>query len=276
MKIAVILTCFNRKEKTQKCLNLLIEETKRRGDIDLHFYITDDGSSDGTREMLCDYSHFINMTIIDGGNLYWDKGMYKAMQQAQKDYHDYYLMINDDVVFYTGFLDVMLDSYKDIGASGGISGATQDDMHRITTYGGKHFTSEEFINPNGNIQECNLANWNCFLVDQNVIDKVGIIDPKYAHSFGDYDYSMLMQRKGFRIYLSKSYIGTCNRNSLIGTFKDKSLTRKQRIKRFFSPKGMSFKSGIRYSFKNMDYLGLNGLLRFLLAYCRNLIVVLIG
>ena len=52
-KIAVVLTCFNRKEKTDACLDALINAALRMGDmVDLHIIVTDDGSKDGTREML--------------------------------------------------------------------------------------------------------------------------------------------------------------------------------------------------------------------------------
>lgn len=257
-------------------MEVLAKEQQKRSEAKLSVYITDDCSTDGTREMLKDYSKVLNLTVLDGGNLYWDKGMHRAMQQAVKEFHDFYLMINDDVDFFDDFLDTMLESYKEAGDSCGISGATQNTRRKCTSYGGMLFEGKSLLDPNGTVQECNLANWNCFLVDQKVIDKVGIIDPYYEHSYGDYDYSMCMQRNGFKVYLSKRYVGVCDRNSLKGTFKDKELPRKQRIHLFFSPKGMAFKSGIRYSIKNFDYLGVKGLLTFMGAYVRNLIIVLIG
>ena len=276
-RIAVILTCFNRRDKTKHCIKTLIDQKNKYIDtIEFSIYLCNDGSTDGTKEMLEKYrQEGVDITILDGGNLYWDKGMHLAMQNAVKTKYDYYLMINDDVDFNDEFIKVMLDSYNDAGVSCGISGATQDSECKYTTYGGILFKSSKFMDPDGTLQECNLANWNCFLVDREIIDKVGIIDPNYDHSYGDFDYSMTMQRKGFKVYLAKNYIGICDRNTLRGTFKDKELTKKERIKRFFSPKGMSIKSGIRYSFKNFDYLGFKGLFKFLGAYCRNLIVVLI-
>ena len=276
MRIAIVLTCFNRKEKTKCCMDFLVKEQKKKSNVKFEVFVTDDGSTDGTIEMLRGYSDILDLIILKGKNLYWDKGMYRSMRYAVKTPHDFYLMINDDVYFADDFLDVMLDSYYEVGSTCGISGATQDSCHKRTTYGGILFNGKTFLDPNGKPQECNLANWNCFLIDQKVIDKVGIIDPNYDHSFGDYDYSMLMQRNGIKVYLSKEYIGVCNRNSKKGTFKDNTLTRKQRINRFFSPKGMPFKSGLRYSIKNLDFLGFKGLVMFLGSYLRNLIVVLIG
>ena len=275
-EIAVIFTCFNRKSKTEQCLKSIEKQQKKHNDIRFDIYVTDDGSTDGTRTMLRNLSTEMNITILCGNNLFWDKGMYKAMSKAIEKKHDYYLMINDDVDFYDAFFEVMMDSFCAAGQSCGISGPTQNRENAYTTYGGKLFKGKSFIDPNGTIQECNLANWNCFLVDQKVIDKIGIIDPNYDHSYGDYDYSMMMQRNGLKIYIAKEYIGTCDRNTIKGTFKDKELSRKQRIAHFFSPKGMSIKSGLRYSIKNFDYLGIKVLLMTLGADCRNLFVVLFG
>lgn len=274
IEIAVIFTCFNRKDKTERCLNSIYYQQKKHGNIKFQVYVTDDGSTDGTKDMLGGFSGKLSISIFEGNNLFWNKGMHLAMKKATQKKHDFYLMINDDVGFYDDFLDVMIDSFKKVGESCGISGSTQDTGHLYTTYGGKELRGKEFINPNGSLQECNLANWNCFLVDQGVIDKVGIIDPNYDHSYGDYDYSLAMQRNGFKLYLAEEYIGTCDRNDTKGTFKDKKLTRRQRIRSFFSPKGMPIQSLFRYSFKNFDYIGIRGLLYFLGSYLINLLEVL--
>lgn len=275
IKIAVVLTCFNRINKTKCCMDALYKQSvKYKNEIEFDIYVCDDGSTDGTKEMLKQYA--LNVTILSGSNLYWNKGMYLAMQSAVLDKHDFYLMINDDVKFYSNFIEIMLNAYKEAGESCGISGATQANRRKLTTYGGRMFHDNCFLDPNKGVQECNLANWNCFLIDQVVINQVGIIDPNYDHSYGDYDYSMAMQRNGFKVYLAGEYVGTCDRNTLDGTFKDKKLSKKQRFLHFFSPKGMSLKSGIRYSMKNLDYLGFKELFKFLGAYCRNLLLVLLG
>ena len=49
-KIATLLTCHNRKEKTLKCLNSITAQhiPKQVGKIDV--FLVDDGSTDGTSE----------------------------------------------------------------------------------------------------------------------------------------------------------------------------------------------------------------------------------
>ena len=276
MTIAVIFACFNRKHKTKRCLEYIYRQQIEHNCIKIDVYVTDDGSTDGTKELLKSFAEKMTVYIINGNNLFWNKGMYVAMKKAMEFQYDYYMMINDDVEFYDNFLDVMLESFAEVGIPCGISGPTQDEDHLHTTYGGKMINGKGFIEPNGNIQKCDLANWNCFLVNHTIIDKVGIIDPCYDHSYGDYDYSLAMQRNGFDVYLAKEYVGICDRNSTKGTYKDTTLTRRQRMNIFFSPKGMSIKSLLRYSLKNLDFIGVRGMIFFLCTYIKNLIVVLVG
>ena len=48
-RIAVLLTCFNRKEKTLACLDALFKQALP-ADVDILAYLVDDASTDGTSE----------------------------------------------------------------------------------------------------------------------------------------------------------------------------------------------------------------------------------
>lgn len=273
-KMAIIFTCFNRKDITKRCLHAIkLQADKLKNEYEIELYVCDDGSSDGTLDVLENTE--LNLTLIHGGSLFWNKGMHAAMQKAVQKNHDFYLMINDDVDFYQDAISIMMQSYYKIGRSCGITGAVRSANTGVTSYGGRLFKSKNFITPNGNPQICNLANWNCFLIDSSVVNGAGIIDPYYEHAFGDYDYSMEMQRKGCSIYVADEFVGECNRNSIVGTFQDRSASRIQRLKMFFSPKGMPIKSMIRYSIKNRDFLGMGYFFISMGAYIKNLLLTLI-
>ena len=85
MRIAAIITCHNRKEKTLVCLKSLFQIIQN---IDV--FLTDDGSTDGTSEAVKKIYPQVN--IIQGdGNLFWSRGMYIAWKEAVKGGYDYYL-----------------------------------------------------------------------------------------------------------------------------------------------------------------------------------------
>ena len=269
MRIAVITTSFNRKEKTVKAFNHLQSYRK----AELEFFLCDDKSTDGTVEAVKNIIPEIN--IIEGtGNLFWSRGMQRAMEAAQKKDFDMYLMINDDVDFFDDAIDIMLESYDRAHMHCGIVGATLDENKQITTYSGKRINHSDFISPDGDIQECDLANWNCFLIDREVINKVGLIDDVYEHAHGDYDYSLMMKRKNYPIFVSIDYVGICARNSKKNTYMDHTLSRTRRIMLLNSKRGMPFKSGIYYCWKNYRSLGLNGYKSFLGTYIKNVYKIL--
>lgn len=260
MNLAIIFTCFNRAEKTKKCLNS-IKSQILDDDIKIRFYICDDASTDQT--LLYIKEILPEATIINGeGGLYWSKGMYKAMNAAYQDNNDFYLMINDDVDFYKTSLQTMIDSYKLSNVFCGIVGTTVSQDESITTYGGGNFIRKleigrhNLLNPNGKLQSCQIANWNCFLLPKKVIDDIGLIDNYYEHGYGDYDYSLLMRRKGYPIYVATDYIGKCNRNTTKGTYNDKALSRYIRISKLFSIKALPIKSSIHFYWKNHSFLGI--------------------
>jgi GT2 family glycosyltransferase len=256
LKIAAIFTCFNRRSKTINCIEKLNRQFQP---IDI--YVCDDGSTDFTSETI--EKDFPEVTVIkSNGGLFWSKGMYQGMRMAVLKDYDYYLLVNDDVDFYDNMLETMLNSYKMSRSSCGIVGSTRSTDSNETTYGGRMLQQKWNINkkillePNSNIQECDFANWNCFLIDRNIIKSIGLVDNKYEHGVGDFDYSCRMSKKKIPLYVATEYIGTCDRNSTKNTYCDNQLSIRKRISHLLSPKGLPIKSYSRFYWKNYKLLGI--------------------
>src|ERR1039457_1924637 len=94
-RIAVLMTCHNRRTATLACLSSL-ENQINNSDFSLTTYLVDEGCTDGTAEAVANHP---KIHIIRGdGNLYWNRGMQLAFSTARRDNHDGYLWLNDDVV----------------------------------------------------------------------------------------------------------------------------------------------------------------------------------
>lgn len=244
MKIAIILCCFNRKEMTKRCLEQMHLQIQKSREHKYNIFVCDDASTDGTPQMI--KNDFPEVRLIESkGNLYWCKSMYLGMRTAQKEAPDIYLMINDDVDFYDNMLDMMINAYKEKGPLCGIVGSTRHRVSKVPSYGGRT-DDGKIIVPNGTLQECVLTNWNCFMIDKETVNKIGIIDGKYQHSWGDFDYAWRMKKQNVPIYVASDYIGICETNDIKGTFRDKNVKRSVRLRKLLSPKGMPFYSYIRY------------------------------
>lgn len=261
IRMAIVFTCHNREEKTRNCIETLRSQRSSYS-IQTEYYICDDGSTDNTCKTVMGLLPEASL-ILGNGDLFWARGMHAAMLEAVKTQHDFYLMVNDDVAFDEIALDTMLRSYytavKDTnGKPCGIVGATLKTDRSEISYGGWRYVRKlkigraELLEPNGVPRLCDLANWNCFLLPDEVIQSVGLIDPYYHHSKGDFDYSMMMKRKGYPIYIATDFIGTVDNNES-SWGKEKSISLK--LRKLFSVKGIPPKYEMYYFTKNWGLLG---------------------
>lgn len=253
-EIAVLLTCFNRKEKTLSCLNSFIEANKPHGYI-FEIYLVDDGSTDGTSEAVKDV--FPEVNIFKGtGNLFWAGGMRLAWRNAleYKEY-DAFLLLNDDVVLFNDFLDNLIETDKHAlikyKRSGIYSGATIDNVTNKTTYGGYKIKTNHFVvrsqllTPKEIPQECELTNANILWISKGTVDAIGIFDERYTHGIADFDYSMRAIRKGIPVYLAPNFGGVCLHDHG-KPWKTSDVPLKKRIAYLKSPKGIAYKEYLFY------------------------------
>lgn len=262
MKIVVVLTCFNRKYKTQKCIQTLVQGNPK---VNFSFVVVDDNSNDGTVEMLSAMKNEYDINLIEGtGDLFYCGGMRVAMNFVIDNLSDYnyLLMVNDDVEFFDRSIENMIDKSKGSGSSI-VVGATKNDDGSLS-YGAIKYDSKKSIRYKKiGIEESNLKcdtfNANCVLIPNKAFKESGGIDSNYIHSLGDFDYGLSLSKRGWNIYPSDKYVGICNNNSINNTWNDTSLTRLQRLRKKEDIKGAPLKQWIYFLKKNF---GINAVIRY--------------
>jgi GT2 family glycosyltransferase len=232
ISIAVLITCFNRKEKTIHCLESLFNQNALDNDFNIEIFLVDDGSTDGTLEFIRDY--FPNINFIQGtGNLYWNRGMHLAWENAAatKDF-DYYMWLNDDTYLFKNALsNILFDSFS----NSIICGTTKSSLSGEITYGGFSNNDKKFIVPNGNYQNAYYCNGNCVFVPRNVFRKLGNLDPIFHHALGDFDYGLRARKNGFDIKVAPDYIGFCENHESLPKWRSNSINLVNRIKYLYDP-----------------------------------------
>ena len=136
MKIAILITVHNRKEKTLTCIkNILQQEIPPN--FTLQIYLTDDGCTDGTFEAV--KKNFPHVTIIKGdGNLFWNRGMNLAWKEAAKSEHDFYLWLNDDTMLKKNAINTLIKCAEQTNFQSIIVGSTYaSESIPLLTYGGR-------------------------------------------------------------------------------------------------------------------------------------------
>lgn len=232
--IAVLLTVHNRREKTLCCLHNLFRQQLPDGYL-MDVYLTDDGCTDGTPEAI--RIQYPQVRIVQGnGNLFWNRGMFKAWEAAAKakDY-DFYLWLNDDTNLSENGLTVLLNSSEQKENKSIIVGTTKSANQKITTYGG--YANGKLVSPNGRLQLCDTFNGNCILIPKHIHNIVGNLDWTFRHAIGDMDYGYRAKHAGLKSYITPQYIGYCENNPKLPAWARKEIPLLKRIKNLYSPLG---------------------------------------
>lgn len=239
--ISILLTCFNRKERTLECLRSIAKQ-KESENYTLSIYLVDNGSVDGTFDAVS--KEFPNVNLISGqGDLYWNGGMRVAFVAAMKLPFDYCLWLNDDTNLFSDAIPRLL-FMADLYPETIVVGSVCDFQSKAHTYGGLKMGGKlkplNFISlkPEINISvECDTFNGNCVLIPSVVVEKIGNLSPEYTHSMGDFDYGLRAKELGYKSVIAPCYFGYCSRNPIKGCF-DRNNNVIKRLKILHSPKGL--------------------------------------
>jgi len=239
-RVAILMTCFNRVEKTLLCLNSLYSANIPDNTL-FDIYLVDDNSPDKTGKIVKDRYPCVNV-IFGNGFLYWNRGMRLAWRQAHKrmDY-DFYIWVNDDTQIESNALKIIFNDYYNLltdGIEAIISGVCCDLNLNKVTYGGKDNNSNLLI-PNGIPQPCRYINGNFTLISRKIFNKLGNLSFKYVHESGDYDYGLRAIKYGFSCFISSYKVAVCTRNKSgeAQDWKNPNLPLRKRIENLFSIKG---------------------------------------
>ena len=254
IKIGVLLTCYNRKNKTLACLSSLYKADKPEN-INFDVFVTDDKSSDGTKVAV--KKSFPLVKIIDGtGELFWAGGIRNSWSYAMsEDKYDVFLLLNDDVElhqdFFKNFISTNNYSISKFGKVGIYSSATIDRNTRKISYGGNIIKNKLFrihsvrITPTKIPQSVHTANANILWIDKSVVQKIGILDDRYVHGIADYDYALRANKNNIPVLLTMGIGGLCD-NDHGNNWLDNNATLKERINYLMSPLGLSYKNYLLY------------------------------
>lgn len=240
MRIAALMTCYNRVETTLSCLKHLFAARLPK-DVVFDVWLNDDGCTDGTGEKC--RAFFSEKKRIgwqgDGhilkgsGHDYWCGGMRRAWVAAIDSGMDYdgYLWLNDDTFLNEDAFAELLISEEAlvvgaISASDGVS----------DTYGG-YDAKGDVVKHNGTVQEVERVNGNVVWVPRKVFEKIGNFDSHWTHALGDGDYSLRVREAGMQILLTANFVGQCERNMKLADWVNPKASFLRRVKNLYSPLG---------------------------------------
>lgn len=243
--VSVLLTCFNRRQKTLECLKALFNQALPNS-VTLQVYLVDDGSTDGTAEAV--HQFYPQVNVLQGtGDLFWTGGMWLAAAEAMKHSFDYHLWLNDDTNLYPNAINTLLTTSHQLQEQGQdaiVVGSIQDPETQQFVYGGMkrsrfHPCQCNGIPPGNVPQRCETMSGNCVLIPKAVIERVGELDRTFRHFAADLDYGLRATRDGCHVWVAPGYLGVClPDSSQEQKQKLNHMTLREQIQRLSQPKGL--------------------------------------
>ncbi len=254
--IYIITPVFNRKDFTQSYLDALARQTTR----DFKIIIIDDGSTDGTAEMV--ETQFPEVILLkQQGDLWWAEATNIGIRYAIDVGADYVMTLNDDTLPEPDYIEKMqLHSQRNPKALLGAFAINAENDQPV--FGGeilnwKTGDFEDVLNTVPPDLQSGLHSVNVFpgrglLIPVDVFEKIGFYDSKnFPQTIADLDFTARATNAGYKIY--------CNYDAKIKIYpeesggvslrKDKSL--KNYYRHLFSQRGAgNLKWFSVFAFKN--------------------------
>lgn len=231
----IVIPVYNRKQFTRRCLLSLQAQTVSA----FRIVVIDDGSTDGTGEMLV--NEFPDVTVLQGsGNLFWTAAVNMGISHALAADAEYILTLNNDTAPAPDFIEKMLTrAYEN---SGSILSSYEFDIQTGKpvyggelvnwTWGGTTFLLDTIpIHARKGLHEVSVASGRGLLVPSTVFREIGLFNEKQLpHYLADYDFTCLAKRYGFGLY--------CNYDARLYVYTeesgDKEILRNKSIRNYFN------------------------------------------
>lgn len=204
----VVLPVHNRVAITEQAIKCITKQTY----VDYQIVLIDDGSKDGTAEMVRSY---LPETIVlkGNGNLWWGGSLQKGFEWLNKhaSEKDICLILNDDTVFRENFFDIgvslLKQNYRTLFCALCYSQQTQDLLDKHVNFDPKKLS----FSPTDDVDDIScLSTRGLFLKFEHWKEIGGFHTIMLPHYLSDYEFTIRAHKMGFNLRVSQELMLSVN------------------------------------------------------------------
>lgn len=209
--IWIVIPTYNRKNLTQECLKSLFQQTEKQ----FHVVVIDDGSNDGTSDMI--RALYPKVTLLLGdGQLWWtgaiNKGIRHVLKHCRGD--NDVLVLNDDLIVPKDYIEKFNELSKSF--PGTLIGSVVTDIHnRDLIYNGgiridwkvakwKSLNTGKQLSAfsSNHYEEVSTLTGRGVLIPVEVFYEIGLYNDKHFLQCGDTELPRRANKHGYRLIMS--------------------------------------------------------------------------
>lgn len=209
MDLSIIILSYNTKNLVRDVLESILPQLG--GKYQIEVIVSDNGSKDGTIEML--KTNYAQIKLIENNmNLGFSKGNNVAIRQTNSRY---VMLLNSDTIVRLGALQTLIekaDSDPKIGvlgpkvvlANGDLDPACRRNFPNpanafLRLFGLKKFSNYNIDSPINEEREVDAVTGACMIVPRKVIEQVGMLDEEFFFYGEDLDWCYRIKEAGYKV-----------------------------------------------------------------------------
>lgn len=212
--IYIVIPVFNRLNYTRACIDSILQQTFK----DFKIIIVDDGSTDGTSEVVSkNYPEVI--VLKTPGDRWWSASMNVGIQYAMENQvtpDDFVLSLNNDLVIEPDYLEQMTTLAR-LHPKSILGSIAVDISSKSVEYVGLHWNpylatkrrllkrglSLEHIQRSHEYLTTSLLPGRGILIPYSCFKAIGLFDElTFPHYAGDYDFSLRAKQAGYKLIIN--------------------------------------------------------------------------